>query len=99
MASRKILVLGSGGREHALALRLLASPSVREVIVVPGNAGTARPPASLSEKVLRNAQIPERFKVTLVGSVDDAVAMLPERREPVPEPQTPPPATPRSAEG
>ncbi|MFO7180409.1 MAG: phosphoribosylamine--glycine ligase [Pseudomonadota bacterium] len=55
MASRKILVLGSGGREHALALRLLASPSVREVIVVPGNAGTARPPASLSEKVLRNA--------------------------------------------
>src|SRR5262249_51727384 len=37
---RKILVLGSGGREHALALRLLACESVREVVVTPGNAGT-----------------------------------------------------------
>lgn len=37
---RKVLVVGSGGREHALALRLLDSPSVREVVVTPGNAGT-----------------------------------------------------------
>jgi phosphoribosylamine--glycine ligase len=36
---KKVLVVGSGGREHALALRLLASPSVAEVIVAPGNAG------------------------------------------------------------
>lgn len=42
---RKVLIVGSGGREHALALRLLASPSVGEVIVAPGNAGTlAAPP-------------------------------------------------------
>ncbi len=41
MASgRKILVVGSGGREHALALRLLESESVAEVLVCPGNAGT-----------------------------------------------------------
>jgi phosphoribosylamine--glycine ligase len=39
----KILVVGSGGREHALALRLLACPSVGEVIVTPGNAGTQGP--------------------------------------------------------
>ncbi|MES1186243.1 MAG: phosphoribosylamine--glycine ligase [Myxococcales bacterium] len=43
----KILVVGSGGREHALALRLLTSPSVGEVIVSPGNAGTrATPPGA-----------------------------------------------------
>lgn len=40
-AARKILVVGSGGREHALSLALLDSPSVREVLVAPGNAGTA----------------------------------------------------------
>ncbi len=39
-SGRKVLVVGSGGREHALAHRLLASPSVAEVIVSPGNAGT-----------------------------------------------------------
>lgn len=40
----KILVVGSGGREHALALRLLQSPGVDEVIVAPGNAGTRSAP-------------------------------------------------------
>jgi len=38
-APRKILIVGGGGREHALALRLLASPSVEQVIACPGNAG------------------------------------------------------------
>ena len=37
----KILVIGSGGREHALAWKLAQSPRVDEVIVAPGNAGTA----------------------------------------------------------
>jgi phosphoribosylamine--glycine ligase len=44
-ALSKVLVVGSGGREHALALRLLQSPSVGEVIVAPGNAGTLATPA------------------------------------------------------
>jgi phosphoribosylamine--glycine ligase len=36
-----ILVIGSGGREHALALSLAADPSVTAVHIAPGNAGTA----------------------------------------------------------
>ena len=38
----KILVIGSGGREHALAWRLAQSPRTQKVFVAPGNAGTAR---------------------------------------------------------
>jgi phosphoribosylamine--glycine ligase len=37
----KLLVIGSGGREHALAWRLLQSPRVKHVYVAPGNGGTA----------------------------------------------------------
>ena len=37
----KILVIGSGGREHALAWKLAQSPRVFKVFVAPGNAGTA----------------------------------------------------------
>jgi phosphoribosylamine---glycine ligase len=37
----KILLIGAGGREHALAWKLAQSPRVTEVLVAPGNAGTA----------------------------------------------------------
>ncbi len=40
----KVLVVGSGGREHALAWKCTASSRVTEVLVAPGNAGTAREP-------------------------------------------------------
>jgi phosphoribosylamine---glycine ligase len=53
--AKKILVVGSGGREHALALKLLESPSVDHVIVSPGNAGTASAPSHLPGKRLENA--------------------------------------------
>jgi phosphoribosylamine--glycine ligase len=38
----KVLIIGGGGREHALAWKCAQSPRVSEVLVAPGNAGTAR---------------------------------------------------------
>jgi phosphoribosylamine--glycine ligase len=38
----KLLVIGSGGREHALAWKLAQSPRIQKVYVAPGNGGTAR---------------------------------------------------------
>ena len=47
----KVLVIGSGGREHALAWKLKQSAGVDEVLVTPGNAGTANEPG------VRNADV------------------------------------------
>jgi phosphoribosylamine--glycine ligase len=47
----KVLVIGSGGREHAIAWKAAASTLVDEVLVAPGNAGTAR------EAKTRNADV------------------------------------------
>ncbi|NDY94217.1 phosphoribosylamine--glycine ligase [Wenzhouxiangella limi] len=47
----KVLIIGGGGREHALAWKASQSPRVTEVLVAPGNAGTALEPG------LRNVPI------------------------------------------
>jgi phosphoribosylamine--glycine ligase len=68
----KILVVGSGGREHALAWRIAQTPGLQKVLVAPGNAGTAR------ERELENLAITdiealadyaqkEKIHLTLVG--------------------------------
>ena len=53
----KLLVVGSGGREHAIAWRLAQSPRVQKVFVAPGNGGTAR------ENGLENVAISEIGKL------------------------------------
>ena len=40
--AHRVLILGSGGREHALAWKLAQSDLVKQIFVVPGNGGTAK---------------------------------------------------------
>ena len=37
----KLLLLGSGGREHALAWKIAQSPKIEKLYIAPGNAGTS----------------------------------------------------------
>ena len=46
----KLLVIGSGGREHALVWKLAQSPHVTQLWCAPGNAGIAQETASACEK-------------------------------------------------
>ena len=68
----KILVIGAGGREHALAWKLSTSPKVQQVYVAPGNGGTASAPnlknvpiTDLAE--LRDWALAEKIALTVVG--------------------------------
>ena len=46
----KILLLGSGGREHALAWKIAQSPRVDQLFIAPGNAGMAQVGTNLDIK-------------------------------------------------
>lgn len=74
----KILVLGSGGREHALVWKLKQSPRVTALYCAPGNAGTAQLATNLPIKVTEQEKLAEFAKtegidLTVVGP-DDALA-------------------------
>ncbi|MFZ1100706.1 MAG: phosphoribosylamine--glycine ligase, partial [Steroidobacteraceae bacterium] len=77
----KVLVVGGGGREHALAWKCAAAPRVTQVLVAPGNAGTA------TESKVRNVGIAaediaglvrlaaaERVDLTIIGPEAPLVA-------------------------
>ena len=82
----KILVIGNGGREHALAWSLAKSPRVSEVFVAPGNAGTAREPGITNAPVkpddidglLQFAQ-KNQIELTVVGPEAPLVAGVVDR--------------------
>ncbi len=82
----KVLVIGGGGREHALAWKIAQSPRVDTVLVAPGNAGTAREPG------IRNVAVPaedidallelaarEQIDLTIVGPEAPLVAGIVDR--------------------
>jgi len=68
----KVLVIGSGGREHALAWKLAQSPKVQAVYVAPGNGGTATDPSLINLPItdiaqLRQWALDEKVGLTVVG--------------------------------
>ena len=82
----KILVVGSGGREHAIAWKCAQSPDVDQVLVAPGNAGTALEngvtnvpvPAEDIEALLALAEA-EHVDLTIVGPEVPLVAGIADR--------------------
>jgi phosphoribosylamine--glycine ligase len=70
MKSMKTIVIGSGGREHAIAWSLARSPLIEEVVCVPGNGGTASEHKcrNLAVPVAETARVVEACKRELVGS-------------------------------
>jgi phosphoribosylamine---glycine ligase len=68
----KVLVIGGGGREHALAWKLAQSPKVQAVYVAPGNGGTALDPrleniAITDIPALRQWALDQKIQLTVVG--------------------------------
>ncbi len=68
----KLLVIGSGGREHALAWKLAQTSGVQKIYVAPGNAGTAREPELenlpiTDPEALADFAVKEGIHLTLVG--------------------------------
>lgn len=68
----KVLVIGSGGREHALAWKIAQNKEVSRVYVAPGNAGTALNPDMMNVPItdineLAEFAIKEQIGITVVG--------------------------------
>ncbi|MDP8266610.1 MAG: phosphoribosylamine--glycine ligase [Candidatus Aceula meridiana] len=77
----RVLVIGSGGREHALVWKLKQSPKVKEIFCIPGNGGTASIANSADIKVddidgLCDFALKEKIDLTVVGPEIPLVAGL-----------------------
>ena len=70
----KILLLGSGGREHALAWKIAQSQKIEKLYIAPGNAGTA----SVGENVAIKADDFEGIKQFVLANAVDMVVVGPE---------------------
>lgn len=70
----KILLLGSGGREHALAWKIARSPKVEKLFIAPGNAGTS----GCGENVAIKADDFEALKAFVAENGVDMVVVGPE---------------------
>ena len=77
----KVLIVGGGGREHALAWKCASAPRVTEVLVAPGNAGTAGEPRVRNVEVaaedlagLTRLAAAERIDLTIIGPEAPLVA-------------------------
>ena len=74
----KLLLLGSGGREHALAWKISQSPKIEKLYIAPGNAGTALVGENLPLKVddfvaIRDVILSEGIDMVVVGPEDPLV--------------------------
>ena len=82
----KVLIVGGGGREHALAWKCAQSPRVRQVFVAPGNAGTALEPGVSNTDIaaddidgLMRFALHEAVDLTIVGPEGPLVAGIVDR--------------------
>jgi phosphoribosylamine--glycine ligase len=82
----QVLIIGGGGREHALAWKCAQSPRVQQVIVAPGNAGTAREPkvrnvdiAADDIEALLDFAMRQDIALTIVGPEGPLVAGIVDR--------------------
>jgi phosphoribosylamine--glycine ligase len=82
----KVLIVGGGGREHALAWKCAQSPRVSEVLVAPGNAGTALEPGVRNVSVsaedidgLTALALDESIDLTIIGPEVPLVAGIVDR--------------------
>lgn len=74
----KILLLGSGGREHALAWKISQSPLLTKLFIAPGNAGTSRLGTNLNIALndfqsIRKSIIDHQIDILVVGPEDPLV--------------------------
>ena len=70
----KLLLLGSGGREHALAWKIAQSPKIEKLYIAPGNAGTR----NVGENVAIKADDFEAIKTFVIENSIDMVVVGPE---------------------